>query len=202
MEREDKMKMTCTPEQLAEMLRSMADDLDRGRLNLHTVEIGWNEVKKIGLTVRNAAGMADVKIRFSTSGRVVDRSGDVEGVREPDLGLGPQEPSPVREAGSPDKSAKPLGSYGSLKKRMKKSFKNIIYALHENSWPLQVDIFEFLRDSAEMVRYPGKGDEFYPAYTKAVALFAEAVQRRDLEAAYQAAHELNTLKTQCHKKYD
>jgi len=63
MEREDKMKMTCSPEQLAEILRSMADAMERGRLSLDTVELDWNSVEKISLTIRNAAGMADGHVR-------------------------------------------------------------------------------------------------------------------------------------------
>ncbi|SMP49983.1 XXXCH domain-containing protein [Desulfonatronum zhilinae] len=221
MEREDKMKMTCSPEQLAEILRSMADAMERGRLSLDTMELAWNSVEKISLTIRNAAGMADVKIRISSGDRTFDLPDDLEEVEsvagdgldaqprdlEQDQGQTQDqdrtgEAFEVQVSGMPQKLGKPGGSYGSLKKRMKKSFKNIMYSLHENSWPSQMDIDEFLRDSADMVRYPGKGDEFYSAYTEAVAAFADAVQRKDLEAAYQATHVLNTLKTQCHKKYD
>ncbi|PTN38454.1 GAK system XXXCH domain-containing protein [Desulfonatronum sp. SC1] len=215
MEREDKLKMTCTPEQLGEILRSMADAMEQGRLSLDTVELDWNSVEKIALTIRNAAGMADVKIRVSSGDRTVDLPEDLEdaeGVGDDALDGQPRdwdqgqdkvgEEFEAQASGMPQKLGKPRGSYGSLKKRMKKSFKNIIYALHENMWPSQVDIDEFLRDSRDMVRYPDKGNEFYPAYTDAVAAFADVVQRKDLEAAYQAAHVLNTLKTQCHKKYD
>ncbi len=219
MEREDKMKMTCSPEQLAEILRSMAEAMERGRLSLDTVELDWNSVEKISLTIRNAAGMADVKVRITSCVRTFglpEDMEDAEGVGDGALDGQPrdwdqdqgQDQDQVGEgfekqaSDMPQMLGKTHGSYGSLKKRMKKSFKNIIYSLHENIWPSQGDIDEFLRDSAEMVRYPGKGDEFYPAYTDAVAAFADAVQRKDLEAAYQTAHVLNTLKTQCHKKYD
>ncbi|WP_051822157.1 GAK system XXXCH domain-containing protein [Desulfonatronum thiodismutans] len=215
MEREDKMKMTCSPEQLAEILRSMADAMERERLSLDTVELAWNSVEKISLTIRNAAGMADVKVRITSGERTFDLPEDLEddeGVGDDVLVDQPRdwerdqdqigEALEAQVSDMPQKPGKPRGSYGSLKKRMKKSFKNIMYSLHENIWPSQVDIDEFLRDSADMVRYPGKGDEFYPAYTEAVAAFADAVQRKDLEAAYQATHVLNTLKTQCHKKYD
>ncbi len=213
MEREDKMKMTCSPEQLAEILRSMADAMERGRLSLDTVEVGWNEVEKISLTIRNAAGMADVKIRISSGERTFDLPEDLEDAEDVaddgldgqtrDLGQGQvRELSEAQPSGMPQTPDKPRGSYGSLKKRMKKSFKNIMYALHENSWPAMIDIEDFIRDSEQMVLYPDKGDEFYPAYNEAVAAFAAAVRQQDLDAAYQAAHLLNTLKTQCHKKYD
>lgn len=201
MEREDKLKMTCSPEQLAEILRSMADAMEQGRLSLENVDVEWNEVEKIALSVRNAAGMADVKIRISSSHGAVELPEDVdEDLVEDELGQ--DQVGELVEAQPRSKRGKPRGGYGSLKKRMKQSFKTIIYALHEQTWPPMAVIDEFLRDSADMVLYPGKGDEFYPAYSEAVADFAQAVQKQDLEAAFEAAHLLNTLKTRCHKKYD
>ncbi len=188
MEREDKLKLTCSHEQLAQVLRSMADAVEHGRLRLENVEFDWNEVQKVNLAIRNAAGMAEVKLKIASGARSM-----VVPVEE-------DEGTDAIETELPD--VKPKGSYGSLKKRMKKTFKNIMYALHENTWPAQPDIDDFIRDSAWMVRYPGKGDEFYPAYSEAVAVFQEAVRARDMDAAYQAAHALNALKTQCHKKYD
>lgn len=194
MEREDKLKMTCSPEELAEILRSMADAMEQKRLSLDTLDLGWNEVERISLTVSNAAGMAEVKLKVSSGARsviVLDTPEDLTG----------ETSVPVHERES-GQAVKPRENYGSLKKRMKKSFKNIIYALHENTWPAMVDIDDFIQDSERMVLYPGKGDEFYSTYSEAVTRFREAVQTQDMEAAYQAAHLLNTIKTQCHKKYD
>ena len=194
MEREDKLKMTCTPEELAEVLRSMADAMEQKRLSLDTLELNWNDVEKIALAVSNAAGMAEVKLKVFSGARsmvVSDLPEDHSG----------ESPASLHEQ-EPHQADKPLEGYGSLKKRMKKSFKNIMYALHENTWPAMVDIDDFIQDSERLVLYPGKGDEFYSTYAEAVNGFREAVQAQDLEAAFQAAHLLNTIKTQCHKKYD
>ncbi|SDB08448.1 XXXCH domain-containing protein [Desulfonatronum thiosulfatophilum] len=189
MEREDKLNLTCTQEQLAEMLRTMADAMVHGRLRLENVEVDWKDVQKINLAIRNAAGMAEVKLKIASGARCM-------------VIPGKEDDGPAKIETELSETAIPSDSYGSLKKRMRKSFKNIMYALHDNTWPAQSDIDGFIQDSALMVRYPGKGDEFYPAYSEAVAVFQEAVRVRDLDAAYQAAHSLNSLKTQCHKKYD
>jgi XXXCH domain-containing protein len=194
MEREDKLKMTCTPEELSEILRSMADAMEQQRLSLDTLELGWNEVERISLTVSNAAGMAEVKLKVSSGARSVVVPDTPEDHPE-------ETPAPFHEQ-DPEQAGKPREGYGSLKKRMKKSFKNIMYALHENTWPAMIDIDDFIKDSEQMVLYPGKGDEFYSAYAEAVTGFRVAVQAQDMEAAFQAAHLLNTIKTQCHKKYD
>lgn len=212
MEREDKVKMTSTPGELADVLRQLADALDQDRVRLRDVNVDWPSLQKLTVVVRNAAGMADVKIKLasalprqSATGPLPDspKAGTksaveaaVEADGEADAEASAQAQTP------PGPKLKPRGGYGALKKRMKKSFKNIMYALHENSWPDQPDIDAFVHDSGQMVLYPDKGDEFYPAYSEAVAVFVKAVQARDMEAAYQAAHQLNMLKTQCHKKYD
>jgi XXXCH domain-containing protein len=203
MEREDKVKMTSTPGELADMFRDLADALDQGGVRLRDVHVDWPALQKMTLIVRNAAGMADVKIKLGSalprqvptqSAHGKPGEGAMAGADAPRIAA-PSQP-PV------EPGLKPRGGYGALKKRMKKSFKNIMYALHENSWPDQPDIDAFVHDSAQMVLYPDKGDEFYPAYSEAVAGFVNAVRARDMEAAYQAAHQLNMLKTQCHKKYD
>ena len=139
MEREDKLKMTCTPEELAEILRSMADAMEQKRLSLDTLELGWNEVERISLTVSNAAGMAEVKLKVSSGARSVVVSDTPE-----DLTC--ETSVPVHEHES-RQAGKPREDYGSLKKRMKKSSKNIIYALHENTWPAMVDIDDFIKDT-------------------------------------------------------
>lgn len=186
MQREDKLDMTCSTGELIEVLRDMADALERGRISLEGLDLPWGEVLKISLAVKNRGGTAEVKMKVAS---------------------GPSPSAPPKTAGPGAKprttdAAKPRGGYGALKKRMKKTFKNIMYALHEHAWPDAGDVDAFVRDSGLMVRYPGKGDEFYAAYSEAVAGFAAAVEAKDLEAATQKAHLLNDLKTRCHKLYD
>jgi XXXCH domain-containing protein len=182
MEREDKVKMTSTPGELADMFRDLADALDQGGVRLRDVHVDWPALQKMTLIVRNAAGMAEVKIKL---GSALPRQ-DVAGATTsgPKAGAGPKAEAAVEADASahaqtrPGPKLKPRGGYGALKKRMKKSFKNIMYALHENSWPDQPDIDAFVHDSAQMVLYPDKGDEFYPAYSEAVADFVNAVRAR------------------------
>jgi len=67
MEREDKVKMTSTPGELADMFRDLADALDQGGVRLRDVHVDWPALQKMTLIVRNAAGMADVKIKLGSA---------------------------------------------------------------------------------------------------------------------------------------
>lgn len=186
MQREDKLDMTCSAEELAKVLRDMAEALERGRFSLEGRDLAWSEVLKISLAIKNRGEVAEVRMKVASGHLRTDSS----------------------KAALPDAKTrstagrKPRGGYGALKKRMKKTFKNIVYALHEHTWPDAEDVDAFVRDSGLMVQYPGKGDEFYAAYSEAVAGFAAAVESQDLGAATQKAHLLNDLKTRCHKLYD
>lgn len=187
MQRNDKLKMACTREELAEILRSLADSLEKSRISLNAVDLPWSDVQKVTLNIKQTADAAEVKLK------IVSDSAD-----------NATEAVPLRERpAAPGRSATKLhGGYGSLKKRMKKSFKNIMYALHDQAWPDAQDIESFVLDSRAMVQYPGKGDEFYQEYSAAVAAFQASVAARDMDGATHQAHLLNDLKTRCHKLYD
>lgn len=187
MARQESLKKNYTPKQLGDLLRAMADGLDHGGLYFDGVEASWNDVEKIRITISNEGGTAGVKVKARMA------SGTLPSVS--------QEGGGSEREGKPGPFSEPRKSYGSLKKSMSKTFKNILYALHEQQWPSEPDVNAFVMDSAQMVRHPGKGDEFYPAYTEAVRGFARAVENRDMEAALHAVHLLSKFKTQCHKRH-
>ncbi len=187
MARQESLKRNCTPKELGDLLRAMADGFDRGGLYLDGMETSWNDVEKIRISISNEGGTAGVKVKAKTASGA--------------LPSGSQEERGGERKGKGGPVSEPRKSYGSLKKSMNKTFKNILYALHEQQWPSEPDVNAFILDSAQMVRHPGKGDEFYPAYTEAVREFARAVENRDMEAALLAVHHLSTLKTQCHKRH-
>jgi len=186
LQREDKLDMICSAKELAEVLRDMAEALEHGRISLEGIDLSWSEVLKISLSIKNRGEAAEVRMKVA-SGPLQTASSKAA---LPDAKT------------RPTAGRKPHGGYGALKKRMKKTFKNIMSALHEHAWPDAGDVDVFVRDSGLMVQYPGQGDEFYAAYNEAVAGFAAAVEAQDLEAATQKAHLLNDLKTRCHKLYD
>lgn len=188
MQRESKLKKVCSSQELVDLLRSLADALDRGAVVEGMEETAWIPLDKLHLSVKSVKPEAmEVKLKVVSRGSAADQAPDSIDPAQAEAGTG---------------SARPRGRYAALKKRMRKSFKNIIYALHDRVWPDIQDVETFARDSALMVRYPGKGDAFYAEYAQAAADFHAAVTEQNMDAAIEKVHLLNDLKTRCHKLYD
>lgn len=183
MGRQDKVTMSCTSVELASTFRSLADALERGRIRLGTLDVDWKEVSKVALSIRNRAGEANVKLK-------------VESGSQKRVSAGPESQKSTLSAAP---KSRPRVGYGALKKRMKKIFKNIMYSLHDHAWPDVQDVEAFVRDSAYMIQFPGKGEEFYREYSQAVGALRAAIAAEDMEGATRIAHQLNDLKTRCHK---
>lgn len=99
-----------------------------------------------------------------------------------------------------DTDEKPQGKikYKSLKKRMKKTWKVIKDSARTNTLPPENVVESFLDDSALMITYPGKGDEYYKPYAVAHEAFAAAWRAQDVEALGHAVKRLDHLKEACH----
>lgn len=185
MPRQNKIARTCSAAELPGLLRAVADSLDHGRISLEGLDAHWDGMQKLSLAIRNKDGMAELKIKVARGDS--DAASPAADKRE--------KARPALE----NRGSQP--GYSALKKRMKKTFKNIMYALHENIWLEARDVDSFARDSARMVGHQGKGDEFYAEYT-AAADFEAAVRSGNHALATEKAHLINDLKTMCHKHYD
>ena len=90
-------------------------------------------------------------------------------------------------------------SYKALKKRMKTAFKTIGESLLLEELPERATIDSFLRDSALMTAYPGRGDETYSTYKDACRRLSAAFKTSDIAALKAGYEELKRLKNECHK---
>jgi XXXCH domain-containing protein len=99
-----------------------------------------------------------------------------------------------------DMDAKPKGKikYKALKKRMKKPWKIIKDSAEMKTMPPADIVESFLEDSALMITYPGKGDEYYKPYAVAHEAFAAAWRAGDVEAMAHAVNRMDHLKEACH----
>ncbi len=187
MQRESKLKKACSPQELADILRALAQSLEHGAVAEGILETTWDRLEKLTLTVRSV-GPETMEVKLKVASRspfAMDPAQiDSDTVRVEEI------------------SPRPRGKYDTLKKRMKKTFKNIMYALHDRVWPDIRDVETFVHDSALMIRYPDKGAAFYAEYAQAVADFHAAVSEQNMDAAIEKVHLLNDLKTRCHKLYD
>lgn len=94
-----------------------------------------------------------------------------------------------------------MPKYSHLKKEMKKSFAALKKNLEASEVPDPDLVSTFLSQSALMVRYPGKGDEYYDQYTGLCGDFAEAAENKDVNGMNQAWKQLMLSMKACHKIY-
>ncbi len=99
-----------------------------------------------------------------------------------------------------DGNIKKKPSCKDVKKRMKKSFKEISHSLTKDSFPSEEIMKSFLYDSELMITYPKDGED-YADYERACNELKEAFEKRDLDSCKAKCYELNQIKTVCHNKY-
>jgi len=177
---EIKIDLTLDAAEAARLLRKLAvalEDGDEKPLNEFGISIQGSS--RIKLVIKRRADAIALKVR-------------VKDPRPADAG---EEVSTVATA-LPEKA-----DYKSLKKRMGKSFKNIKKSLLAASPPAAGDLALFLEDSAEMLSYPGCGDEYYVAYADTCKAFGKAVAGGDLEEIQAVFNKIGELKSACHDRY-
>ncbi len=99
------------------------------------------------------------------------------------------------------KKAKAAFKYSTLKKRMKKTFKELMQVSSEERLPPEEAVSAFLEDSEKMVQFKGKGDEDYPAYNTACGMLKSAWKTGDAALLQKALNELDAVAKTCHDKY-
>jgi XXXCH domain-containing protein len=95
-------------------------------------------------------------------------------------------------------SGEELPSYKKLKKRMRASFRMILKMLQAGQTPPAEAVASFLADAEVMTKYQGKGEEFYPDFTRACQDFSEAYASGDALRIGAIAEELAHQKARCH----
>ncbi|QGY41590.1 GAK system XXXCH domain-containing protein [Pseudodesulfovibrio cashew] len=93
-------------------------------------------------------------------------------------------------------------NYGSLKKRMKSSFRMLTTMSHDGQLPPAEAMESFLTDAATMVTFEGYGDEYYGEFTEECARLKTAYDAGDMDAMKTSLVELAKQKGRCHAKYD
>lgn len=178
---ESKVEVSLTPEGLPQLFRDLAANLE-GKPGgaLDGAEI--RGCVKLKVEVKHKAGRTVVKVKAKHED--------------------PSAPAPAKSAGkAPAKAATGRPKYGSLKKRMKSSWKVVQGSVAAGALPPEAATASFLADSELMILFPGKGDEYYKPYAAALAAFRQALGRGDMAALKKACVELERVKVQCHARY-
>jgi len=90
------------------------------------------------------------------------------------------------------------GSYKSIKKRMKTSFKFLQHSVNALTLPPAEIVDAFLKDSLAMCAHPDRGPADYSRYLDILNSFKAAYDKEDRAALATALDGLNSAKKSCH----
>lgn len=144
-------------------------------------------IERLMLDIKGKSGGVELRVKY----RSAKAGGKIAPVVE--------DASAVKETVSKPKAEKI--KFGKLKKDMKSSFKELVAAVQSKKMPADEIVALFLDQSELMVSFPGKGDEFYPAYTTACEMLHKGWQEKDFELLKVAMAEITSQMKACHKIY-
>jgi XXXCH domain-containing protein len=197
-----KFEIEMGPEALPGFLRELAAafETEVNRNAVSTDSELQNQVqgyRKLRLSLKRKASLVSVKLKVKKQDRPAELAVTTE--------TGEIDAAAAEIAAAEAAVAKALNDekpkYKTLKKRMKKNFKEIRARLEELRLPEEAVVHQFCDDSALMVTYPGKGDPHYPRYTKAVSELKTAYERKDFAVFNALVSTLDGLKDDCHKEF-
>ncbi|QLA17667.1 GAK system XXXCH domain-containing protein [Desulfolutivibrio sulfoxidireducens] len=198
-----KLEKTLDRGDLASFLRHLADEAQSGALSFPQGPVPLQGMKALKITVKDTgrALRAKVRIKFPKPGEPDARPDGPDGPGGPGGPQGPTAPDTADAGTAGGETAPARPRYTSLKKRMKRDFKDIGASLAAGFDPKPAVVASFLADSRLMTTYRGKGDASYPDYLAALAAFETAAASGEPEAMVQAYRELAARKKQCHARH-
>lgn len=175
--RDRKAEMNLDTRQAADLLRALADSLEKGERSVAGHDLDLSNFEKIKVSLRSFQDSMFVKVK----------------VKKPE---GPEE---LEEEEM--EAARKKEDYKKIKKRMKTYFKELQENMDKGYFPSREIVSVFLRDSETMLTFTGKGEEHYEEYRAACRDFQQAFESEDTYAIRQSFKRLNDLQERCHSRY-
>lgn len=88
-----------------------------------------------------------------------------------------------------------------LKKRMAKSFKNLMNELNDDQLPKLDLVSSWCQDADLMMTLLDRGKEHFHSFQGKCHELLESVEERRIESARAAAEALNRMRKECHSRY-
>jgi XXXCH domain-containing protein len=88
-----------------------------------------------------------------------------------------------------------------LKKRMSKSFKDLLKEMDDGRLPALDSVARWCEDAELMVTLLDQGQEHFHSFQGKCQELLESVEQRQLESAKAAAAALNRMRKECHSRY-
>ncbi|MFH1061216.1 MAG: GAK system XXXCH domain-containing protein [Pseudomonadota bacterium] len=189
-----KSERSLTPAEAAEMLRRLAQQFEAGSVEIGPVTVELDQSLEFKQSVKTKPDKVSFKLKLK-----------YEKILMP-AGLAPEGHPAL--AGDVDDEEEIEGEevlgrpkYKSLKKHMSSSFKALKANLGRGELPEMAVVQSFVRDCHLMCTFPGKGDDYYPAFMAAADALLAAVEAGDLAAIQQAMASLDAQKKSCHSDH-
>lgn len=190
-----KKKTRCllNPNQAAEYLRWLADQVEREAVELAEADEGLDWLIRIKESISPGTGKSSHRIKIKFSVPVPDGA-------EPSARSEAEEPVQDPSPGETDGLRRDQ-SFSRLKKDMAAEFSRLKKSLKGGRLPQSGDVVAFCRLCLEMITHPGRGEEHYPELEAAARELVTASEADDAHRLAEALEKLGKLKSACHKRY-
>ena len=179
----NKFKNYYTSNQLSELLRNFASQIDGTSIeNFEDNRYCIDDFMSITIKIKHLASGYSVKVKVKTESSDIDDDKKVE--LHKDIRGGPE--SEV--------------SFKHLKKRMKSTFKLINKDLVAGRIPSKEVVESFVVDTDFMGKFPEKCGEPYSEFKKTCDRLLDAVNNPDLDSLRDCYADLKRLRNECHQK--
>ena len=177
-----KFKNNYTSDQLSELLRYLASQIDGTLIgNFEDDRYPFDKFMSISLKIKRRDSGYSVRVK------VKSESSDID--------IDEKTGSHSDNQGGPGQEA----SYKQLKKNMKSTFKLINKDLVAGRIPNREIVESFVADTDTMGRFPEKCGDPYPEFKKTGDKLLDAVDKSDLDSLRDCYAELKRLRNECHQ---
>lgn len=168
-----KIEFAAGPTEMRDILARLGKALETGVLDFTDTPVDVSDFSTVKLTIKRDEDGCRVAVRIKHD-------------------------SPA-ESGTDDSSGLP--KYKSLKKSMKKPWKDLLEVAAAGQLPDSALLREFLDDCELMMSFPDEGEEYYAAFKATMQDVQAAAASGDAEAFSQALGRMDVVKKQCHDEY-
>jgi XXXCH domain-containing protein len=173
-----KIELAANITEIRDILTRLGSALESGRLDLTEDPVDVSDFTALKLNLKRDEQGCRVSVRIKHAKHQQDHGDKAE---------------------SESPSGRP--SYKTLKKRMKKPWKDLLHTASIGRLPDPALLEEFLDECELMISYPDEGEEYYAAFKACMQDVHSAAASKDPEVFAQALARMDAVKKQCHDEY-
>lgn len=168
-------------EEAARFLRQLASSLENGRVELDNAVLGWEDIRKLKLKLRNSEGRISLKTELKSR-------------HKKGLKLQRWSTSHMERKGGRQKPFK------ALKKEMESTFRAIQSSLQQGSLPHAEQARNLHEQALQMLQHADRGQDGYGSFLELTQELEHAVQEENLERCRNLARDLEQSERECHSR--